>query len=231
MALEAIKDPTEPEIPGGERWYGFDTENDSAGNVTLTALVGEDGKRKIWKGAGCLIKWMDTLNESDEVIIVCHNLEYDLVNEFGDNYAYLNLNYLKGRLISAVCGPVKFVDSFNHYRMSLAELGAALSIEKMEMDIYDEEYVANDAYISLMAMVRARDYIASVGGKIGATSGSSSVSVWRSMTDDEFVYGSLDSKWLRRGYYGGRTELFRKQARGDIYAYDINSMYPYCMKN
>jgi hypothetical protein len=98
-------------------------------------------------------------------------------------------------------------------------------------------------------MTQARDYIASLGGQIGATSGSSSISVWRHMTQDEYVYGTVDNEWLRDGYYGGRTEIFQRHVYGtpmenqpkgenikksdccnsDIRGYDINSMYPFCM--
>src|SRR5580692_1240355 len=94
-------------------WYGFDTENDPTGRVTLAALAKEDGSVTIWKKAGEFRKWCDE-NEEESPIVVCHNLEYDLRNEFGDYYPYLNLTYLKGRLISAQYRHVRFWDSFNH---------------------------------------------------------------------------------------------------------------------
>lgn len=226
-------------------WYGFDTENDETGKVTLACLVHESGSRNIWKEAGKFVEWCDQINSRGKAtpMVICHNLEYDLVNEFGPRYADLQLNYLKGRLISAKYGRISFWDSFNHFRMSLKKLGQDLGIEKKDMDIYDEEYVATDAWIALQAMVHARDYIASIGGRIGATSGSSSVSVWRTMTDDAYVYGAVDTPWLRKGYYGARTEIFCRFAQGKVIGdgpdgpireksvrgYDINSMYPFCM--
>lgn len=210
-------------------WYGFDTENDEKGKVTLACLVHESGECWIWKKAGNFAKWCDSQPEGSKPVVICHNLEYDLVNEFGPRYPYLQLNYLKGNLISAKCGRVTFLDSFNHFRMSLKAIGECLGIKKLDMDIYSEEYVKQDAWISLQVMVQARDYIASIGGRIGATSGSSAISIWKFMTDSEFCYGALDTPWLRRGYYGGRTEIFRALAEGDIRGYDINSMYPYAM--
>ena len=208
-------------------WYGFDTENDETGKVTLTALVHESGNRWIWKEAGHLVKWCE--RQKHRPVVICHNLEYDLINEFAGAYPYLQLNYLKGRLISARAGAVKFIDSGNHFRMTLQKLGESIGIKKLEMDINDEEYVSTDAWICLKGMTMARDYIASIGGKIGATSGSSAVSIWRKMTDDEFCTGAVDSPWLRAGYYGGRTEIFQKYVEGNIRGYDVNSMYPYCM--
>lgn len=210
-----------------DNWYGFDTENDENGKVTVTCLVHESGERWIWNKAGEFVKWCEKAKGTP--IVVCHNLEYDLVNEFGSLYPYLQLNYLKGRLISAKYKSVKFVDSFNHFRMSLRDLGDSVGVKKLEMDIYSEEYVATDAWICLMAIVKARDYIASLGGSIGATSGSSSVSVWQYMTDGEFLLGPLDTPWYRKGYYGGRVEPFLKRTDGMVRGFDINSMYPFCM--
>ena len=214
-------------------WYGFDTENDSSGLVTLAALIHESGEKWIWKGAGHLGDWC--VKQKGKPVVICHNLEYDLVNEFGSHkYAELQLNYLKGRLISATLGNVKFLDSFNHFRMSLNAIGKSIGIDKLAFDIHSEEYVTTDAWICLKVMTMARDYIASLGGQIGATSGSSAVSVWKYMTESEFCTGAVDTPWLRKGYYGGRTEIFRRNTVCEpgqklIKGYDINSMYPFCM--
>jgi len=210
-------------------WYGMDTENDETGKVTLVCLIHESGEATVWKEAGKFVEWCT--KQKDSPVVICHNLEYDLVNEFREVYPYMQLNYLKGRLISAKYGKVTFWDSFNHFRMSLKALGKSLGIEKKEMDIYDEAYVTTDAWIALKAMTAARDYISSIGGRIGPTSGSSSVSVWRAMTDDAYVYGATDTEWLRRGYSGGRTEIFRQHSSKIVRGYDVNSMYPYCMLN
>lgn len=241
----------EPEMP----WFGFDTENDDKGKVTLAALVAESGDSWVWKGAGFFEKWCESrIDKKQPAIIICHNLEYDLVNELGSHkYAELGLNYLKGRLISARWGCLKFLDSFNHFRMRLADIGDAIGIKKQEMNIHNPDYVKTDSWICLKVMTQARDYIASLGGKIGATSGSSSLTVWKYMTDGEFFNGPYDTAWLRQGYYGGRTEIFRKFTQGardgcrwepvddtmtempdyeeSIRGYDINSMYPFCMLN
>lgn len=45
---------------------------------------------------------------------------------------------------------------------------------------------------------------------------------------DGTCHGCLH-EWIRRGYYGGRTELFFVKGRGILY-YDINSSYPASMK-
>lgn len=209
-------------------WYGFDTENDEKGRVTLAALVSEKGDSWVWEGAGHLGRWMDE-NLDESPVIICHNLEYDLVNEFGDRYPYLNLTYLKGRLISARYRHVTFLDSFNHYRMPLKKIGEAFGVRKLGFDIRSKEYVTTDSLICLKAMTFTRDYLMKLNAEVGATAGSSAMSVWMAMTGGDFLTGPLDTPWLRGGYAGGRTEIFRSHTEGDIRGYDVNSAFPYCM--
>lgn len=201
-------------------WYGFDTENDKEGKVTIAAMMHESGAHTIWRQAGGFTKWCEKQHMTipkTKPIVICHNLEYDLINEFGVNkFAEFQLNYLKGRLISAKWGNITFRDSFNHFKMTLKDLGKAIGITKLDMDINSEEYVTTDALICLKAMTQARDYIAGLGGQIGATSGSSAMSVWKYMTENEFCTGPFDTKWMRQGYYGGRVELFRPQTLGTM---------------
>lgn len=207
-----IQDPEQ--IDRYTDWFGFDTENDERGKVTLACLIHESGASHIWEKAGGFTQWCD--KAKGKPVIICHNLEYDLVNEFGDDYGYLQLNYLKGRLISARRGNVRFLDSFNHFRMALAAIGESIGIKKLDFDPHSRDYVTTDSWICLKVMTMARDYIASIGGEIGATSGSSAVSVWRYMTDDEYCTGAIDTPWLRRGYYGGRTEIFHSYKEGPL---------------
>lgn len=200
-------------------WYGFDTENDKHGVVTLSALAKENGNCSVWKKAGKFREWCDANNEVAPVVI-CHNLEYDLVNEFGDYYPYLNLTYLKGRLIFAKYKHITFLDSFNHFRMTLKKIGDAFGLKKLDYDIHSEDYVTVDAMIPVKAMCFTRDYIQKLGGEMGATAGSSAMSVWLHMTGDEFLTGPLDTPWLRGGYSGGRTEIFRSYTAGRLKFHD-----------
>lgn len=206
--------PDPEEIDRYTDWFGFDTENDENGVVTLACLIHESGASDIWEKAGGFREKCEKLK--GKPVVICHNLEYDLVNEFGDDYGYLQLNYLKGRLISARHGNIRFLDSFNHFRMALAEIGNSIGIKKLDFDIHSKDYVTTDSWICLKVMTMARDYIASIGGQIGATSGSSAVSVWRYMTDDEYCTGAIDTPWLRQGYYGGRTEIFHAYKEGPM---------------
>ncbi len=196
-------------------WYGMDTENDKEGKVTLCALASEHGDIDVWEGAGYFRTWCDN-NKDESPVVICHNLEYDLVNEFGAYYPYLNLTYLKGRLIMAQYGDVRFLDSFNHYRMPLKKVGEPFGLTKGKFDIHSKEYVSMDAFIPVKAMTFTRDYLLTLGGEIGATAGSSAMSVWMAMTGGEFLTGPFDTPWLRQGYAGGRTEIFRRHTEGEL---------------
>lgn len=237
-------------------WYGMDTENDEKGVVTLVALAKEDGNVTVWEKAGKFREWCDQ-NTDDSPVVICHNLEYDLVNEFGEYYPYLALTYLGGRLIMAKYNHITFLDSFNHFRMPLAKIGNAFGLKKLEFDIHSKEYVSMDAFIPVKAMAFTRDYIQSIGGEIGSTAGSTAMSVWLAMEGEDYLTGPFDNPWLRAGYSGGRTEIFRRKTYGkpifnedgspkmiadplnpgqmtqdreaSIKGFDVNSMYPYCM--
>jgi hypothetical protein len=215
--------------PEFKHWFGFDTENDEKGVVTLTALAGEHGDVDVFSKAGCIGKQIEDGEFEDGSVIVCHNLEYDLRNEFGDFFPYLSLTYLKGRLITAGFKNVRFLDSFNHYRCSLSVIGKAFGLEKKAYDINSSEYVSVDAMIPVKAMTFTRDYLKTLEGRIGSTAGSSAMSVWLAMTGDDFLTGPNDDPWLRSGYAGGRVELFRDHAEGNVRGYDVNSMYPASM--
>lgn len=209
-------------------WYGFDTENDLTGKVTLTALASEFGDIDVWEKAGDFRQWCDN-NTDESPVVICHNLEYDLVNEFGPYYPYLNLTYLKGRLIMASYGDVKFLDSFNHYRMTLKKVGEPFGLTKGKFDIHSKEYVSMDAFIPVKAMTFTRDYLLTLGGEIGATAGSSAMSVWMAMTGGEFLTGPFDTPWLRQGYAGGRTEIFRRHTEGEL-LYDAQGKPVMCQQ-
>ncbi len=212
-------------------WYGMDTENDEKGRVTLVAVADEFGNITVWEneeGRFKFIEWLDQ-NDDDQAVVICHNLEYDLLNIFKERYPYLNLTYLKGRLIMAQYNDIKFLDSFNHFRMALKAVGKPFGLEKGKFDIHSKDYVAMDAFIPVKAMTFTRDYLLSLGGEIGATAGSSAMSVWLHMTGGEYLTGPFDTPWLRKGYAGGRTEIFRRHTEGRL-LYDAQNRPVMCDK-
>lgn len=212
-------------------WFGFDTENDDKGRVTLAALIHEGGKSWVWESSGHLGKFIANMAPEVIPVIVCHNLEYDLINEFGHQMRGVYPTYLKGKMIIAKYGKALFLDSGNHFRMPLAVIGEEIGITKGKLDIHSREYVVTDAQIALTVMTRARDFISAMGGEIGVTSGSSAVSLWKAMGGVPFLDGPYDNDYFRSGYSGGRTEIFRMKVPDDeiVRGYDINSMYPTVM--
>lgn len=71
------------------------------------------------------------------------------------------------------------------------------------------------------------------------TTASLSMKVYKTLYEDDYKkatrtkfvgkWGTFIESFLRAGYYGGRTEVFRP-LMGNGYHYDINSLYPYVMK-
>lgn len=62
-----------------------------------------------------------------------------------------------------------------------------------------------------------------------ATTASQSLAIFRTFINEPIagIYGHADG-YIRKGYFGGRTEIFKPlyDGPGNIYSYDINSLYP-----
>jgi hypothetical protein len=72
--------------------------------------------------------------------------------------------------------------------------------------------------------------IAKAGG--ATTLASQAMRVFRTFLDED-LYGLNDhaSEFVRKSYFGGRTEIFRPLCeKGPLYEYDVNSLYPYVMR-
>lgn len=52
----------------------------------------------------------------------------------------------------------------------------------------------------------------------------------RTMTSPVHISPQFSADFVRRGYVGGRVEIFKLQGSGLQY-YDVNSLFPYCMRN
>jgi hypothetical protein len=64
--------------------------------------------------------------------------------------------------------------------------------------------------------------------KFPCTLGGFAVRIWKSETIGGKNW-SNDWPFCRSALFGGRVELFRREAKGDLFWTDINSLYPYCM--
>lgn len=242
------------------KFIGYlDTENDKEGNVTLITLilnrikiVGREYRilqkeTFIFKSKATALLFLSNLSST---LIYTHNLEYDLVNLYGENFPYLTkMIYLKSRLIMAGWNGITYYDTFLHFPVALAKLGDDIGLKKLVTKdmTTDEKYAMRDVEILDKAMSLLHSKVVNLCGEfVGATSGSTAVKIWKSLTRDEFVLGHYDPPLARASYYGGRTEIFRFEHQAKIigeekgeplydlesgvFGYDVNSMYPYVMR-
>lgn len=133
------------------------------------------------------------------------------------------------------------VDTLNYWRTSLAALGEASGIPKMDMPSLDEpnevwwKYCRRDVdvietnVLRLIAWVKENDL-----GKFSMTSPSQAMSAFRHRfrKHDICFHDEAEVKLLERdGYYGGQVDnYYVGKVDSEIYQLDVNSIYPYTMK-
>jgi hypothetical protein len=138
-------------------------------------------------------------------------------------------------------GRIVFVDTLNYFPVTLADLGRAVGIPKMDMPNFSASdsdwyrYCENDceilfrAFTELIHWVKDKDM-----GMFRYTAPSQAMSAYRHrfMQSQILIHDNQQAKTLeRRGYFGGRTEVFRiGQVDKIVHQYDVNSLFPYVMQ-
>ena len=136
-----------------------------------------------------------------------------------------------------------FLDTFNFFKGSVKKLGEAVGLPKLEVDFAtatNEElsiYCKRDVEIIKEFMMRFIEFVEKNDlGSLQKTLASQAFSAFRHrfMRHDIFVHNNEHVIELEReSYRGGRTEAFYigKLPKGRYYKLDVNSMYPYVMRN
>jgi len=140
---------------------------------------------------------------------------------------------------------ITFIDTMNYVPMSVANMGKILKqnklkspaclgrlpkneSEKLEMDIYN----LKDSEISYKFMRFLFDSFEELGASPKMTIASTSMSLFKNKFLGDDVYYTQPENTLRdlfEGYYGGRTETFKRGLVRNLNYYDINSLYPSVM--
>lgn len=165
------------------------------------------------------------------------NLQYDLINIFADHLEVLEIGYVGSRVISArVPGTrVSFFDTLNHWKIGVAGMGKRIGLEKLETDDFNNvTYCRRDSEICWFFVNKMRETYESIGCKLKATIGSTALRYF----EEEFfqktrkqIFKNSELEFMKRGYYGGRTEVFRTNPiGGTIFYFDFNSLYPSVMR-
>ena len=179
------------------------------------------------------------------VDIWCCNLEYDVNNLFRDHYALCIYSYADSRLLSCKLDKgfnVKFYDTMNHWHMSVKDMGERIKLPKLEMKHTASvkvtkkkiEYCRRDTEIVARFVTSMDETYDSIGAKLKMTIGSTTMDLFERIyykrMKNPFTMDQID--FFHSGYYGGRTEIFyTKPVKGPIFYHDVNSLYPYCLRN
>ena len=136
---------------------------------------------------------------------------------------------------------LKFIDTLNIWRTSLAKIGEHIGLEKLTMPAFDapstdwDRYGKRDVLILYRAVMGWFAFIERhrLGG-FAPTLASQAMRAYRHRFMPNKIYIDLNQRALeiaRESYVGGRVECFHiGKLRGEFYQLDINSQYPAHMR-
>ena len=133
-----------------------------------------------------------------------------------------------------------FLDSLNFFKSSLAEIGKTFNLEKLEIDFDNctleelEIYCVRDTDIVYKAINFIRQKCIDYDIPFPVTIAQFAYNYFRKYFLKEAILNPdrIDIMQLERdSYFGGRVEVFDFNKVLCAYVYDINSLYPYVMKN
>lgn len=206
-----------------------------------------DGERaRVFRSLEKALEFLYNLSLRRTLHLVAHHLEYDLCNLFQGRMRLLDWRFFGSRLISAKLKGTRITlwDSLNHsYHSPLSALGASLGYDKLDSDYgwtrgealtdQDVEYCIRDTEIVVRYMNAQQALYQRIGAEMRTTTPATALDFWRR----NYLDGSIASlseptrRFFKRGYYGGRVEIFRMKDHGRIHYVDINSLYPHAMEN
>jgi hypothetical protein len=217
-----------------KKLWAFDTEDNSKGKVYLINFY--DGEtHHTFKDQKEAVQFLMKLEGKHEFWAT--NLQYDLINTFGDSLHYLEIGYVGSRVISAsiVDTDIRFMDTLNHWKISVAEMGSRIGLEKLNNsgNFNNEAYCRRDTEITFNFVATMRKHYESIGCELKATIGSTALKLFENryyIRRNKRIFKKKHIEFMLKGYYGGRTEIFfNRPVEGNIQYFDFNSLYPACM--
>lgn len=173
--------------------------------------------------------------------IYSHNAEFDLTSIFGNIKKNLDTKAVfNGKFICAKYKKVIFADSYNILPTSVKKLGELLNLYKL-----DNEEILNELKNGIISenaikycirdceiIYKSLNNIFKNTGKTFLTIASLSIYLFRSkFLKNNIYYNPELCEYFRKSYYGGRNEIFKFNNNEKLHVYDINSLYPFVMKN
>jgi hypothetical protein len=173
--------------------------------------------------------------------VFAHNAEYDLSTIYGNIYQFDSKAIFNNKFICATNGNCTFADSLNIYKASVKKIGAMLGMNKGELKAIEKtdskakkkgitsaaiNYCIRDCEIVYEALVRIFEDC----GTIKITQAGLSMAYFRNYHLNYPIEHNHLKKHFWDSYFGGRTEAF-KIGKTNSSVIDVNSMYPYIMRN
>lgn len=205
-------------------------------NFAMGVLYGKDFS-KVFFDREEMVKYI--FENCKNKYVFCHFAEFDFNILFGNLY-YLDQNAIfNGKFITARCNGVIFADSLNIFPTSVKKLGDQIGLKKLELpkkfltgkvkaiSKKDIIYCTRDCEIVFKALSEIFNLI----GNIKVTIASASMEFFRNTYLKHPIYYNDElTQEFFKSYYGGRNEVF-KLGKTESKILDINSMYPFAMKN
>lgn len=197
------------------------------------------------------------VKKGESVTVYSHNCFYDLVVTQGITaltamgYRVMSFFekgltfFLKMQLIEKekIIKTLDFVSTTNYFSTSLNKLAKTFGFpDKLEFDYNNGSiedaiiYCKRDVEIIKLAMESFREMVKDEDfGTLKPTIAGQAYAAYRHsfMNAEIFIHNNDKATEIEReGYYGGRVECFRIGTyTGEFYKTDVNSMYPYVMRN
>ena len=210
------------------------------GMISPEIILGEpdeiiDGIIDVFVKAGKKVRWY------------AHNIQYDaryivdtLIERYENTLQFLmrsdtDVFVIKTHLF-------ELVDSYAVFPQSLKTFSAAFDPEYGKMEIDDItafdvknpahlEYAKRDAYTLVRSLKNYDKTIYQIFGvHIAYTVASTAVKAWRSTIDTNYFKPDRIDAFVRTAYFGGLVALSSNKTFENVYTYDINSSYPYTMR-
>lgn len=226
---------------------GWDTEDDSKGTPLLFAFVHERGSF-VTRDADSALDFLAGLAREckargQTLEAWATNLEYDLVNLFGDRLRELVFNFGRAHLCGARWKRVEFRDTLRHLPASVAELGRIVGLEKLEGNLFAKKgkgpvnskrlltRATRDATITYRAAKLIAQTYAEFGERPRLTLPATAYRIWQGAFFKRPVYKVAEEirESAGRAYFGGRTEAFALGSFPRVRAIDAASMFPWAM--
>jgi lipopolysaccharide biosynthesis glycosyltransferase len=215
----------------------FDTEDDSRGNPLLINFY--DGVSH-FTFTDTLKAWEWIAAQQPAHVWAC-NTEYDLINLFqGWTAKVLTLQYVSSGLMRATMdeSDITFYDTLRHWPMSVQAMGEYIGKSKFKDYLSDKvtpkliDACRRDTEIVYDFVSQMLGRYFNLGLKIKSTLPSMAMQYWQTFNRRDLPRLKKETRErFREGYYGGRVEVFQfKEISGPIYHYDVNSLYPFVMR-